>query len=360
MSTIAYFISPHGFGHAARACAVMAALQELRPSTQFEIYTQIPFWFFRDSLPGAFKYHPLLTDIGLVQRTPFHEDLEKTREALDKFLPLNPALVSKLAEEIKHKKCTQILCDIAPLGIAVAKEAAIPSLLIENFTWDWIYEGYHSHTKQFGKHIIYLRDLVAAVDYRIQTQPICHPAPADLLTRPVSRKPQLTKEAVRRKLNLSLEEPMIVVSIGGIPPQQYSFLGQLTRQKKISFVMPSAGQNKQRQGNLVLLPHHSDFYHPDLIHAADMVVGKLGYSTLAETYWEGIPFGGVTRAHFRESASLASFVAQEIRGFTMNEQDFQTGNWISLLPDYLNLPPLQRSGTNGREQIARFILSLQP
>jgi UDP:flavonoid glycosyltransferase YjiC (YdhE family) len=359
MSTIAYFISPHGFGHAARACAVMAALQEMRPSLQFEIYTQIPFGFFRDSLPGAFNYHPLLSDIGLVQTSPFHEDLEQTLEALDNFLPFDLALLSRLAEEIKQKNCTQILCDIAPLGIAVAKEAAVPSLLIENFTWDWIYEGYRNQAKQFDKHIAYLRDFVAAVDYRIQTQPLCRSAPGNLLTQPVSRKPQLTKEAIRKKLNLPPDRPMIVVSMGGIPPQQYPFLEQLMRQKKISFVIPSASQNRQRQENLVLLPHHSDFYHPDLIHAADMVVGKLGYSTLAEAYWEGIPFGGITRAQFRESQSLAPFVIQEMRGFTMNEQDFQTGDWISQLPDYLSLAPLQRSGPNGREQIAHFILSLQ-
>jgi hypothetical protein len=359
MRTIAYFISPHGFGHAARACAVMTALQEIHPPIQFEIYTQVPLWFFQDSLPGAFNYHPLLTDIGLVQTSPFHEDLEQTQEALDNFLPFDPALINRLAEEIKQKHCAQILCDIAPLGIAVAKEAGIPSVLIENFTWDWIYESYLGQAKQLGKPIVYLRHLVASVDYHIQTQPVCRSASVDLTTQPVSRKPRLSKKEVREKLTLPPDVPVILVSTGGIPPQQYPFLGQMTRQRKVYFVIPGASQRRQRQENLVLLPHHSEFYHPDLIHAADMVVGKLGYSTLAETYWEGIPFGGITRAQFRESSSLAHFVAQKMTGFTMSERDFQTGNWISKLPEYLKLPPIQHRGPNGCEQIAHFILSLQ-
>jgi hypothetical protein len=46
---IAYFVSPHGFGHAARAAAVMEALSEIDTGVQFEIFTTVPFWFFRDS-----------------------------------------------------------------------------------------------------------------------------------------------------------------------------------------------------------------------------------------------------------------------------------------------------------------------
>ena len=47
---IAYFVTPHGFGHAARAAAVMVALQEIDPAIQFDIFTQVPRWFFQDSL----------------------------------------------------------------------------------------------------------------------------------------------------------------------------------------------------------------------------------------------------------------------------------------------------------------------
>ncbi len=83
---IAYFISPHGFGHAARASGVMAALHEIDPSITFEIFTTIPKWFFQDSISGPFTYHSLLTDIGVVQKTPLREDLPKTLQCLNQFL----------------------------------------------------------------------------------------------------------------------------------------------------------------------------------------------------------------------------------------------------------------------------------
>ncbi|ADE16119.1 conserved hypothetical protein [Nitrosococcus halophilus Nc 4] len=358
MRTIAYFITPHGFGHGARACAVMNALQEIAPQIQFDIYTQVPLWFFQDSLSTHFNYHPLLTDIGLVQASPLHEDLKQTLERLDNFLPFDPLLMAKLAQQINKNQCELIICDIAPLGIAVAKETGIPAVLVENFTWDWIYEGYLDQVPEIQKHIDFTKGLFEGVDYHIQTQPLCHPIPADLTTQPVSRKARLAKEAVRSKLGLPQDASVILISMGGIPPQHYPFLAQMATWQEMFFVIPGASESLQRHENLVLLPHHSEFFHPDLIQAADLVVGKLGYSTLAEAYWAGIPFGYVTRTRFRESEILGQFVEQEMGGFAMSETQFETGDWISLLPPYLELAPRKHTGPNGADQIARFILSL--
>ncbi len=75
---IAYFISPHGYGHAARASAVMEELYGIDPEIEFDIFTKVPQWFFEDSLSGGFEYYSVLTDIGLVQRTPLKVDLSET------------------------------------------------------------------------------------------------------------------------------------------------------------------------------------------------------------------------------------------------------------------------------------------
>ena len=84
---IAYFISPHGFGHAARAASVMAAISRIDSSFRFEIFTTTPSWFFQDNLCGLFTYHYLLTDLGLVQKTPFEEDFGETLRRLNQLLP---------------------------------------------------------------------------------------------------------------------------------------------------------------------------------------------------------------------------------------------------------------------------------
>ncbi len=354
---IAFFISPHGFGHAARACAVIAALHEIDPTFHFDIFTRVPRWFFADSLRGAFTYHSLLTDIGLVQETALREDLPATVAALNRFLPFRPTLVRDCAARVARLKCDLVVCDIAPLGIAVARAASVPSVLVENFPWDWIYQGYRRDEPRLGDAITYLRGMFRAADYHIQTEPVCRYDAADLITAPVSRAPRLSRQATREKLGIPRAAKAVLVTMGGIPGK-YDFLHPLEQQRGVYFVIPGNGGAERRNGNLVMLPHRSEFYHPDLVNACDAVVGKLGYSTVAEVFRAGVPLGYVSRARFRESPIMARFVRTRMRGVPIPEAQFHSGDWLRHLPDLLAMPRVTRREPNGAAQAARFIAKL--
>jgi len=140
---IAYFISPHGFGHAARSAAIMESLNNLNENIEFEIFTSVPSWFFTNSCIKNFNYHELLTDIGLVQKSALKEDLDETIVKLSKFIPFNDSIINNVSNKLLDLDCKLILCDISPLGLEIAAFANIPSVLIENFTWDWIYAQYN-------------------------------------------------------------------------------------------------------------------------------------------------------------------------------------------------------------------------
>lgn len=358
---IAYFISPHGFGHAARATAVMAEIQRISPHVHFEIYTKVPRWFFEQSLPSHFNYHSLLTDLGLIQTTSLHEDIHKTLACLNKFYPIESSLVTTLAGELKELKCELVISDISPLGIIAAKEAGIPSILIENFTWDWIYEGYTEEYSDFYKHIDYLKGIFESADYHIQTEPVCYYRDADLVVNPVSRKPRTSPEFIRKKLGISEGTGMVIVTMGGIPEGKYDFLERLTHQRNVSFIVPGGSWTKEIHHNVILLPHKSEYFHPDLINASSLVVGKLGYSTLAEVYHARIPFGYLIRPGFRESKVLAEYVERNMSGFSMTEKMFHNGDWLACLTDFLTLPPVERNEPNGADQVAGFVHEmLQP
>ena len=107
--------------------------------------------------------------------------------------------------------------------------------------------------------------------------------------------------------------------------------------------------------NLALLPHHSDFFHPDLINACDAVIGKLGYSTLAEIYHAGVPYGYIPRSTFKESEALEAFVKNQMNGCAISESQFQEGSWVSFLPEILALPRIKRDDLNGAVEAARFV-----
>ena len=354
---IAYFVTPHGFGHAARAVAVMEALADIDPAVQFEIFTTVPSWFFQDSLGTVFNYHHLETDVGLVQKSAFQADLDDTLRSLSDFYPLASPLIAQIAETLDALNCHQIICDIAPMGILVAKKMGIPSILVENFTWDWLYQQYTGCDSRINRYIDYLAPVFKSVNYHIQTEPVCNRFAADLSTAPVSRKIKTGASEVRKRLALPPAGKMVLITTGGIP-QTYEFLDRLTGLRDISFVMPGAGPQMKIIENLIILPHRSDFYHPDLVSAADAVIGKVGYSTLAEIYHGGIPFGYVARSDFRESESMVEFIQTQMPGIAVDESEFASGDWTGKIEDLLELAPVQRNIVNGAVQIGRFIKEL--
>jgi len=353
-TTIACFISPHGFGHAARAAAVIEALHRKMANVRIDIYTSVPQWFFDQSLTGAFTYNYLVTDIGLVQRTPLQEDLDKTLEKLDAMLPFENSVVLCLAEQLRRNHCRLVLCDIAPLGIAVARAAGIASVLIENFTWDWIYQGYTAQDNRFIPHISYLKQVFTDADHHVQTEPVCRPVNAGLTTHPVGRTPRKPARQIRRDLNIPLGAPLVTLTLGGIPPA-FALFESLPVSRDYYVIIPGGAQTFQAKDNIRLLPHHSGFYHPDLIHASDAVIAKLGYSTLAEVYHAGIPFGYIPRTGFRESAVMEIYVKAHVSSLALTEDALKDGQWMYRIPQLLAMPKVLRGGMNGAEQAADYI-----
>lgn len=357
-SRVAWFISPHGFGHAARAASIMAALQEIDPGMRFEIFTRVPRWFFRKSLAHPFGYHDVLTDIGLVQSTALTADLPATLQRLDDFLPFDQTLVDDLARQVQALQCALVVCDIAPLGIAVAQGAGVPSVLVENFTWDWIYHEYVADHAGAQTHLAYLQAWFARADYHLQTEPVCQPGGADLTTRPAGRTPRTPAARVRDALSIPPAAKAVLITMGGIAEQMQG-LDRLTQHRTVYFVMPGAvPTSMQRHDNVVLLPYHHDLFHPDLVRACDAVIGKAGYSTLAEVFHAGVPFGYISRRDFRESPVLAAYIDQHMPSVAISPEQFHTGGWLSRLPELLALPRVRRHGPNGAEQAARFIQRL--
>ncbi|OQY46334.1 MAG: hypothetical protein B6242_08140 [Anaerolineaceae bacterium 4572_78] len=392
MITFAYFISSHGYGHAARSSAVMSALCQINPDIHFEIFSKVPSWFFRDSVK-SFTHHNLLTDIGLVQKTSLTENIPKTVRRLNDFFPLDDDCVSQLARELKKLNCQLVLCDIAPLGIAVANMADIPSMLIENFTWDWIYEGYigaypHGYHIEHGdshpdigqvqgtvttnstdskvltdlkKHAHYLKSLFALADIHVQTEPVCYPQSVDLTVPPISRPSKTKSDEIRRQLHIDLTHKIVIITMGGIP-WDYMFMEHLhtfeVNFPDVHFIIPGLSLKMRIEGNVIGLPHHSKFFHPDIINAADVVIGKVGYSTLAEVYQSGVPYGYIARPAFRESTVFVDYIKHNLHGQPIAEADFIDGQWLDDLPKLIELPRVSNGRINGVDKIAHFIFDV--
>ncbi len=353
---LAYFITPHGFGHAARACAVIQSLHQSHPGLSFEIFTTVPEWFFRESLECNFVHRPFPSDVGLIQLSSMQEDIPATLQHLNNFYPFAHETIDSCCRVLTERNVKAVLCDISPIGIEIAGRCDLPSVLIENFTWDWIYEGYLPYQAQFNRFIDGFKKIYARANFHIQTTPVCNPHPSvNLYCSPVSRSPREKRDLVREKLGLNNHHFLVLITMGGIPGN-YAFIQELARFPQYQFIIPGASERTSQQGNVILLPHHSDFFHPDLVNASDLVVGKVGYSTLAETYHANIPFIYLSRQSFRESSFLVDFVQQEMIALEISEDQFQSLQWIDTIPGLSNHEKKPHSVQNGANQIAQFLL----
>jgi hypothetical protein len=354
---IAYFITPHGFGHASRAAAVMVAVQERASHVRFELFTTCPKHIFTQSLKASFGYHAADVDIGVVQTSPLKEDLPATCRALDSWLPFNKDAIEQTARHLKRMRCSLVVCDISPFGIEAAAKAGIPSLLIENFTWDWIYNGYAAAAPCLLPHSSTMQAIFARVGYRIQTQPLCQSVDCDLTIGPISRKIRTGRRQTRKALNIPEDAAMVLISMGGVR-DRFEFLDRIPYRSSLFFVIPGTDNLVSPQRNVILLPTQSPFFHPDLSLAADLVIGKVGYSTLSEIHQSGTPFGYVPRPESPESDPLVDFIKTHLSAQPISARAYSSGRWIDQLPQLLSLPHSQPAKRNGADQAAEFVLDL--
>jgi hypothetical protein len=354
----AFFVTPHGFGHASRAAAVAESLARRLSPCQFEFFTTVPKTHIAASVKN-FHYQTLNCDIGMVQTDALRVDLPTTLQRLNVFLPFDPTEVERLADYLKRQCCTAVISDISPLGLQVARAATLPSVLIENFTWDWIYHSYTADHPQMSNHAAYLSSIFACADLHLQCQPICHTKPGGVLTSPVSRRFQKGPATVRRQLGLSPATKMVFISMGGTP-HSLPDLDMLAKHcGNVTFVIACHCPTQVTPSNIRLLPINGPLFHPDLVRAANVVIGKVGYSTIAEVYHAGVPFGYFSRLENPEMGPLLSFLAEKIQGIHFTDNDYQTSTWLDHLEVLLSMPHIDRSREpNGADQCADAIAQL--
>ncbi|HNX50575.1 MAG TPA: hypothetical protein PLS53_06495 [Thermoanaerobaculaceae bacterium] len=353
---LAFFVSPHGFGHAARACAVMQAMREVWPDVAFEVFTLVPEWFFAESLGDGFRHHLLRSDVGLVQRTTLDEDPEATARVLESFVPFDAAALGLMADLLHNLGCEAVLADISPLGIAIGHAAGLPTVLVENFTWDWIYQAYTASVPALAGPAELLHRAFGLASMRVRCRPACGEVEAGHVVSPISRPPRTGRDRCRRELGVDKGRPVVLVTMGGTP-WRLAALAPLLARRDVAFVIPGGADDYRWQENLVLLPHHSRFHHPDLVAAADVVIGKVGYSTVAEVYHSGVPFGFVPRRRFPESPYLERFVRESMSGREISPREAESSEWVRWVDTLIHLPR-RPTDCGGARQVVALVAGL--
>lgn len=357
MRRLAVFVTPHGFGHAARISAVLAALAEREPALEVLLFTTVPGYFFEQALPLRFELVEAPVDVGVVQRTPVEEDPAATLAALERWEGLVERASAGWLERMLRFGAEAVLSDIAPLGIELAARAGLPAILVESFTWQWIYERERQKVTGLGRFAERFARADALATLRIRTEPFCEGEvvyPREHRVRPVAHPTIAGPEAVRRRLGVGSDERLVVVSLGGVPWSPGG--GETWSLGEAGVVAVVGGEEPPRRaGSVWWLPHRLPWPHRDLVAAADLVVGKLGYSTLVEAWAAGSRFLHVPRPGFRESAVLAEWAAARLPTAPTTLAALESGAWREAAARLLDLPRPAPGVASGAAEAAATI-----
>ncbi|MDA8990319.1 hypothetical protein N9H45_02170 [Opitutales bacterium] len=358
---IAVFVSDHGFGHGTRTCSVLKEIVKL-VTCELTIFSNLPSWFFDQNLGKAtkFKHYQFKVDIGLIQNGPFIHDVKKTIKLLIEFLEFKSCEVENIEEICCKQSHDLIISDISPLGIHLADKLNIPSVLVENFTWEWIYEEYRKEFPDIEFVIMLMKRIYERVNLRIQATPFCNKISSAIPVPPISRKLKEKPYEIKKKLGIPIFSKVFLITTGGIFKKVYS-ADKMAKHEDCTFICSSEEPEIRHEKNLISLPLKSEIHYPDLVNTSDLVVGKVGYGTLAECWLTDTPLLGCFRENFRESHILQEYANKHLHSHELSVDEFEKMNWIERAIDILEISKREKllSKVNGAEvaaqSIAKFI-----
>ncbi len=99
-------------------------------------------WLFDRTARVPVTFVPGECDTGVSQIDSLRLDARDTIRRADAFYRTLPDRARVEAQLLQARRAALVVADAAPLGCAAAAAAGIPSVVVSNFTWDWIYEAY--------------------------------------------------------------------------------------------------------------------------------------------------------------------------------------------------------------------------
>ena len=148
MKLVIFYISDHGFGHAARNIPIMKELLEVDQAVNIIVKTGIAQGeFIESNFLGECRLSVIKEsmDVGLVLKPmSFELDVPALEERVKQYIEGWEQRIEREVQFLTHKQPNLIVSDIVPWVFHAAKQVNITSILISNFTWVEIYEEYLS------------------------------------------------------------------------------------------------------------------------------------------------------------------------------------------------------------------------
>lgn len=354
MQRIAYYITPHGFGHAVRSLEVIRHLLAGDTGLQITVVSDIPEFLVVQCVGRPLPFRRKKLDVGLVQEDSVRFDLAATKRSLGFLLLHHDELVAEEVRFFREESIDGIVSDIAFLPFYAASRYGIPGIGLGNFTWDWIYQSYARLDQSWQPFLTWIRE-----GYRHCTLLLQLPMHGDCNSCPhIQDVPLVARKAQRR--------PAETLELLGCNPRKHHYLISFS---ELSLDDGALRKLEEMEDAVFFFKHPLklifgngrsldafDLAYPDVVAAMDAVITKPGYGIVSDCLVQGVPMVYTDRGPFAEYELLVDEIERHLTNAHLPARDLYGGYWAGALQEVgrqLRRHPQLRN--DGAEVCARLI-----
>ena len=365
MPSVFFYISGHGFGHTVRQIAIINALGARARNLDIVVRTAAPRRLFDQSVLVPMTFLEGANDTGVVQIDSVRLDERGTIALAAEFYRTIHERAAKEAAILREHEARLVISDAPPLACAAADLARVPSVVVSNFTWDWIYEGYEVELASAPDLLPAIRNAYsqAHAGWRLPLHggfaTVPHVSDIPFVAR--HARADRSAEDVRRELSLPTDKLIALVSFGGYGVSNLQ-LGQIDCYDMIDLVMTAPTSEINSIEGPVHRVAEEDIYrrglgYVDLVAAADVVVTKPGYGIIADCVANRTAMLYTSRGRFVEYDVMVAEMPTLLKCEFIDLEAFLGGRWRESLQRLLKRPsPPEHPRTDGADVVADLII----
>jgi len=357
MNTLAFYITSHGHGHAARSCDLLAALHRHVPNLPLIVVSTVEPAFLRSRLAGIpYRQRRVSLDVGLVQLDSIRGNPEATLGSALRLMQNRSRLVKQEVRFLREEQIAMVVSDIPSLPFEAAARERIPAIGVGNFSWNWIYADYVQTDPRWRPVIQGFEEGYAKADLLIRL-PFHEPMTAFRTFRDV---PLFSRPGRNRRVELAARSgcspatTWVLISVSSLDWTGEA-LARLSAMTDFSFwtVQPLQWDRPGFHS-----AEREIFPYADVLASCDVVLTKPGYGIVSECVVNCKPMVYARREGFAETPILIEGIEHHLRHASISLADLYSGHVEPALRAALHAAaPERRMDAGGDDQAANLILS---
>lgn len=355
---LCFYLSDHGFGHIARNLPIIAEAVRRTEGLVYLVCGAKHLDFARANLQelltpeqlARVRYRAEHTDVGLIlQPGTLLVDAPTLTRACEDYLSCLPEWLAREASWLKAHDIAAALCDMPLWSISACAQAGVPLLYLGNFTWTELYREFLPE-RIWKAYAVEYAKIRHGMLYALHNPEMLEFLPnAELTETSLVARPLHPEQIVAIRGEHSC--PIVFVALG--------MSAQFTRPVSVEGVKAHfyTTEGVPLTGSNVTTVPYTTLNTQDYVAAADYVITKAGWGTVAECLLSRKPMGLFARDSVLEDRTTIRLLEEQ--GLAVKITYEQLADMPALLNELEQIHyPAQTSYYDAAAEIASRLLAL--